>query len=79
MPKKLRTIYLEKEKLERLKKLSAKTKLPQAAIIREGIDRVLDDYEKQLKGKAKKRKGRQPKLRKTKGSVSLGDLFSLDI
>ena len=75
----LRTIYLEKEKLERLKKLSAKTKIPQAVIIRGGIDYVLDKYEKQLKGKNTKRKSRQPKMRKTKGSVTLGDLFLLDI
>ena len=75
----LRTIYLDKEKLERLKKLSAKTKIPQAVIIRAGIDRVLDKYEKQLKGKNKRRKVRQSKGRKTKGSVTLGDLFLLDI
>ena len=79
MPKQLRTIYLDKEKLERLKKLSAKTKIPQAVIIRAGIDHVLDEYEKQLKGKRKKRKERQPKVRKTKGSPSLGDLYLLDI
>jgi predicted DNA-binding protein len=75
----LRTIYLEKENLEQLKKLSIKTKIPQAVIIRAGIDHVLDEYEKQLKEKRKERKGRQLKVRKTKGSVSLGDLFLLDI
>ena len=79
MPKQLRTIYLDKEKLERLKLLSAKIKIPQAVIIRAGIDHVLDMYEKQLKGKRKQRKVRQSKRRKTKGSVTLGDLFLLDI
>ena len=79
MSKRLRTIYLDKEKLERLKLLSAKTKIPQAVIIRAGIDHVLDEYEKQLKGKKLQRKGRQSKVRKTKGSATLGDLFLLDI
>jgi len=66
MPKQLRTIYLDKEKLERLKILSAKIKIPQAVIIRAGIDRVLDKYEKQLKGKRKQRKVRQSIVRQTK-------------
>jgi predicted DNA-binding protein len=79
MSKQLRTIYLDKEKLERLKIFSAKAKVPQAVIIRAGIDHVLDKYEKQLKGKRKQRKVRQSKGRKTKGSVTLGDLFLLDI
>ena len=79
MPKQLRTIYLDKGKLERLKKISAKNKIPQAVIIRAGIDHVLDEYEKQLKGRRKQRKGRQSIVRKTKGSVTLLDLYLLDI
>ena len=79
MPRQLRTIYLDKEKVEQLKEVSAKTKISQAAILRAGIDRVLDKYEKQLKGKRKQRKVRQSKMRKTKGSATLGDLFLLDI
>jgi predicted DNA-binding protein len=79
MPKQLRTIYLDKEKLERLKILSAKTKIPQAVIIRAGIDRALDKYEKQLKGKRKQRQAQQSKVRKTKGSVTLLDLYLLGI
>jgi hypothetical protein len=79
MPRQLRTIYFDKEKVEQLKEVSAKTKIPQAVIIRAGIDSVLDKYEKQLKGKNKRRKVRQSKVRKTKGSATLGDLFLLDI
>jgi predicted DNA-binding protein len=79
MPKQLRTIYFDKEKVERLKILSAETKIPQAVIIRAGIDYVLDECEKQLKGKSKQRKVQQPKRRKTKGSVTLSDLYLLDI
>jgi hypothetical protein len=79
MGKQLRTIYLDIEAVERLKKLSVKTKIPQSVIIRAGIDHVLDEYEKQLKSKSKQRKGRQPKRRKTRGTATLGDLFLLDI
>ena len=79
MPKRLRTIYLDKEKLEQLRKLSAKTRIPQAVIVRTGIDHVLDKYEKQLKGKRKQKKVGKPKVRKTKGSVTLRDLYFLNI
>ena len=75
----LRTIYLDKEKLEQLKKLSIKTKIPQAVIIRVGIDLVLDKYEKQLRGKRKLRKARPSKVSQTKGTVTLLDLYLLNI
>ena len=54
----LRSIYLENEQVDRLMKLSAKTKIPQAVFIREGLDLMLDKYENEIKGSHKKRKGR---------------------
>jgi len=54
----LRSIYLENEQVERLMKLSAKTKIPQAVFIREGLDLMLAKYENEIKGSNKKRKGR---------------------
>jgi hypothetical protein len=54
----LRSIYLENEQVDRLMKLSAKTKIPQAVFIREGLDLMLAKYENEIKGSHKKRKGR---------------------
>ena len=54
----LRSIYLENEQVERLMKLSAKTKIPQAVFIREGLDLMLAKYDNEIKGSHKKRKGR---------------------
>jgi len=51
----LRSIYLDIEQIERLKKLSAKTRVPQAAYIREGIDFVLNKHSE----KTRKKKGKQ--------------------
>ena len=51
----LRSIYLDIEQVERLKKLSAQTKVPQAVYVREGIDLVLN---RNLK-KTRKKKGKQ--------------------
>ena len=48
MAKILVSIYPEKEQLKRLDRLSAKTKVPKAEYIREGIDLVLNRYKKQL-------------------------------
>ena len=45
----LRTIYVELDQIKKLKKLSEKTKVPQAEYIREGLDLVLRKYQKQLK------------------------------
>ena len=54
----LRSIYLENEQVERLMKLSTKTKIPQAVFIREGLDLMLAKYENEIKGSNRKRKGR---------------------
>jgi len=53
--KALRSIYLDIEQVERLKELSAQTRVPQAVYIREGIDFVLNRYAK----KPSKKKGKQ--------------------
>jgi len=47
--KALRSIYLELEQAEKLKQLSAKTRVPQAVYIREGLDLVMNKYEKKMK------------------------------
>jgi len=41
----LRSIYLDKEQIEKIKKLSEKTKVPQAVYVREGLDLLLRKYE----------------------------------
>ena len=51
----LRSLYLDIEQVERLKKLSAQTRVPQAAYVREGIDFVLNRYLK----KTRKKKGKR--------------------
>jgi predicted DNA-binding protein len=56
MAKKLVSVFLEKEQEARLDKLSAKTRVPKAAYIREGIDLALEKHEKKLKGRHKKRR-----------------------
>ena len=45
----LRTIYVDLDQIKKLKKLSEKTKVPQAEYIREGLDLVLRKYQKKLK------------------------------
>ena len=47
--KALRSVYLDSEQVERLKNLSAITRVPQAVYIREGLDLVMDKYEKKKK------------------------------
>ena len=47
--KALRSVYLELEQAEKLKQLSAKTRVPQAVYIREGLDLVMNKYEKKTK------------------------------
>ena len=47
--KALRSVYLDSEQVERLKNLSAITRVPQAVYIREGLDLVMDKYEKKNK------------------------------
>jgi predicted DNA-binding protein len=53
MTKKLVSVFIEKEQEARLNKLSAKTRVPKAAYIREGIDLALEKHEKKLKDKKK--------------------------
>ena len=45
----LRTIYVDLDQIKKLKKLSEKTKVPQAEYIREGLDLVLRKYQQKLK------------------------------
>ena len=47
----LRSIYLDIEQVERLKKLSAQTRVPQAVYVREGLDFVLNRYAKKPRKK----------------------------
>ena len=51
----MRAIYLDVEQIERLKKLSAKTRVPQSVYIREGIDLILNKHSE----KTRKKKGIQ--------------------
>ncbi len=46
------TIYITPEQNERLKELNARTKVPVAEYIRQGIDLVLEKYKAQLTGQA---------------------------
>ena len=50
----LRSVFLDEKKVERLDKASAVTRIPKAALLREGIDLMLDKHEKKLKRKRKK-------------------------
>ena len=49
MAKKLTTLYLEVKQEERLKKLSAMTRVPRAVYTREAVDLVLKKHEKEMK------------------------------
>ena len=65
--KALRSVYLDSEQVERLKNLSAITRVPQAVYIREGLDLVMDKYEnKTKKGKAVVRGSKNVKPRSLK-------------
>ena len=46
------TIYITPEQNERLKELNAKTKVPVAEYIRQGINLVLEKYKAQLPGQS---------------------------
>jgi len=50
MTKILRSIYFDKKQVERLIELSKKTRVPQAVLMREGIDLVLKKHEQQRNG-----------------------------
>jgi len=56
MAKKLTTLYLDVELLERLNRLSALTRVPMAVYTREAVDLALDKYEKQIKVQLEKEK-----------------------
>ena len=58
MTKILRSLYIEKEQVESLIKLSKRTRVPQAVLVREGVDLMLKKREKQLQRKKKKQEGR---------------------
>ena len=57
MTKILRSLYLEKEQVESIIKLSKRTRLPQAVLVREGVDLMLKKREKQLQRKKQKQEG----------------------
>jgi len=44
-----RTIYINSDQVEALKRLSERTKVPQAVYVREALDMLLDKYSEQLK------------------------------
>ncbi len=44
-----RTIYINDDQLEGLKRLSEKTKVPQSVYVREALDMLLEKYSEQLK------------------------------
>jgi predicted DNA-binding protein len=48
MAKKLTTLYVDVELLERLNRLSALTRVPMAVYTREAVDLALDKYEEQI-------------------------------
>jgi len=58
MTKILRSLYIEKEQVESLIKLSKRTRVPQAVLVREGVDLMLKKREKQLQRKKQKKEGR---------------------
>lgn len=59
--KALRSVYLDLQQVERLKLLSEKTRVPQAVYIREGLDLVMNKYEKKIRkaSPAEKTRGRK--------------------
>ena len=57
MTKILRSLYLEKEQVESIIKLSKRTKVQQAVLVREGVDLMLKKREKQLQRKKQKQEG----------------------
>ena len=59
----LRTVYLEEEQVRKIIELSKRTRIPQAVLIREGIDIALAKHEKKLKRKTQKKKGDNQKVR----------------
>jgi hypothetical protein len=58
MTKLLRSVYLDEEQVKSLMTLSKKTRVPQAVLVREGVDLMLKKREKELQRKKKKREER---------------------
>ena len=56
MAKKLTTLYVDVELLERLNRLSALTRVPMAVYTREVVDLALDKHEKEIKMQQEKEK-----------------------
>ncbi len=54
MVKKLISVYIDEKQIERLAQLSAKTRVPRSVYIRDGLEFILDKFEKQLKGRHRK-------------------------
>ena len=54
MAKKLISVYMDEKQIERLAKLSAKTRVPRSVYIRDGLDFILDKCEKHLKSRNRK-------------------------
>ena len=44
----LRSIYLDIAQVEKIKRLSERTKVPQAVYVREGLDLLLSKYEEKV-------------------------------
>jgi len=57
----MRTIYLDVEQIERLRKLSAKTRVPQAVYIRDGLDLVLNIHSEKIRKKKVKHRVKHSK------------------
>jgi hypothetical protein len=58
MTKLLRSVYLDEERVASLIKLSKRTRVPQAVLVREGVNLMLKKREKQLQRRKKKREER---------------------
>jgi hypothetical protein len=77
----LRSLYLDKDIVDKLLTLSKKTRIPQAVLVREGVDLMLKKREKLLSGRQKGGKAQDyqkdkreilkfvPKLKKVKKRV----------
>ena len=58
MSKILRSVYLDEEQVEGLIRLSKTTRVPQAVLVRGGVNLMLKKREKQLERKKQIREGR---------------------
>ena len=62
----LRSIRLDKRTVDKLFRLSKKTRIPQAALVREAVDLMLSKHAKQLSGRQKKVKVQDHQIDKRK-------------